>query len=264
MKCCICGTVRDCGVFLEKIFQNMDIIGSLFEDYAIILYYDVSSDDTLSKIQEYQGRSNKVNVYINEEPLLPYRTWRIAKGRNKCLDIIREKYSDYDFFIMMDCDDRCAKDMNLYLLEGYVKRNDWDGLSFNHPDGYYDTWAFSKIPFVLSCHHFSDRAQGQRFINHLIQTTPKNELIPCISAFNGFAIYRTNKFLNSNYDGRFRIDYISKKIIQLNLQYSGKINFIKNTQDNKRMEDCEHRYFHFNAVAKNNARMRIAPICLFK
>ena len=264
MKCCICGTVRNCGKYLDKIFENMDLLGGLFEDYAVILYYDVSKDDTLSKLQEYEGRSNKVNIYINEEQLLPYRTWRIAKGRNKCLDIISEKYKDYDFFIMMDCDNRCAKNMNLDLLEGYLKRSDWDGLSFNHPDAYYDTWALSKIPFVLSCHHFTNTLQGQDLIKRLIQTTPKNQLISCLSAFNGFAIYRTNKFVNCKYDGHLRFDYIPKKLIDLNIKYAGKMHFNKNTQDDKRMEDCEHRHFHFEAVMKNNARMRIAPVCFFK
>lgn len=264
MKCCICGTVRNCEKYLDKIFENIEHIGSLFEDYVVILYYDVSKDDTLGKLQEYESRSNKLQLCINEEPLLPYRTWRISKGRNQCLEIIRQNYSDYEFFIMMDCDNRCAKDIKLGLLEGYLKRNDWDGLTFNHPDGYYDTWALSKVPFVLSCHHFTDRAQGQKLIKHLIQTTPKNQLINCISAFNGFAIYRTEKFLDCNYDGRFRIDYIPKDLVELNIKYSGKLSFIKNTQDNKRMEDCEHRHFHFQAVMKNNARMRIAPVCFFK
>lgn len=264
MKCCICGTVRNCSKYLDKIFENMELVGGLFEDYAIILYYDKSNDNTLDKLKSYEASSNKMNLYINEEPLLPYRTYRIAKGRNKCIDIIREKYSDFEYFIMMDCDNRCTKKLKLALLEGYLKRDDWDALSFNHPDGYYDTWAFSKPPFVLSCHHFHDAMQGQRMINQLIQKTPKNQLISCISAFNGFAIYRANKFIDCYYDGRLRFDYIPKNLIELNFKYAGKMHFNKNTQDDKHKEDCEHRHFHFQAVMKNNAKIRIAPVCLFE
>ena len=40
MKCCICGTVRNCGKYLKHVFKVMERIGSLFEEYAIILYYD--------------------------------------------------------------------------------------------------------------------------------------------------------------------------------------------------------------------------------
>ena len=107
MKCCICGTVRNCGKYLDKIFKNMERIGTLFADYAIILYYDESNDNTLQKLKEYQQKNSKLILHINTEPLLDYRTHRIAKGRNKCLDIMKENYNDYEYFIMMDCDDRC-------------------------------------------------------------------------------------------------------------------------------------------------------------
>jgi len=46
MKCCICGTVRDCGMYLDNIFGIMEKIATLFEDYRIILYYDKSNDNT--------------------------------------------------------------------------------------------------------------------------------------------------------------------------------------------------------------------------
>jgi hypothetical protein len=155
MKCCICGTVRNCGKYLDNIFVIMEKIGTLFEDYAIILYYDCSDDNTLEKIQSYSIKNNKLNYYVNSEEMLKYRTHRIAKGRNKCLELMTQHYNDYEYFIMMDCDDRCNYNIRLNLLKQYLLRNDWDSLSFNHPAGYYDTWALSKRPYVLSCHHLS-------------------------------------------------------------------------------------------------------------
>ncbi len=257
MKCCICGTVRNCGQYLDKIFKNMEIISVLFEDYVIILYYDESNDNTLKKLKEYQQKNKKLILHINTEPLLKYRTHRIAKGRNKCLEIMRQSYDDYDYFIMMDCDDRCSYNIKIRLLEYYLKRKDWDSLSFKHPAGYYDSWALSKRPFVLSCHHFKDNAIGIRFINKIIQKTPINGLITCLSAFNGFAIYRKKKFENCNYDGHFRLDYIPQSLIEENLKYAGTMDL---SQDK---EDCEHRFFHINAVVNNNARIRISPLSLF-
>ena len=258
MKCCICGTIRNCERYLDKIFANMEIIGSLFTDYRIILYYDKSNDNTLNKMKEYEKKNPKFMFYVNKSEMLPYRTHRIALGRNTCLDMIRRNYLDYEYFIMMDCDNRCAKDMNINLLKNYLQKDTWDSLSFNHPDGYYDSWALSKIPYVLSCHHFNDSAQGIRFINRIINKTPKDKLIKCISAFNGFAIYKTHKFINCNYDGRFRLDYIPKELINANIKISGKINLSQNK------EDCEHRFFHFSAFLKNGARIRISPLCFFK
>jgi len=258
-KCCICGTVRNCGQYLDKIFSNMELIGSIFDDYIIILYYDSSDDDTLEKLNNYKAKNNRFSFFINKSEMLPYRTYRIALGRNFCLEQIRQKFSDYEYFIMMDCDDKCNYDVKINLLKYYLSRNDWDGLTFQHPSGYYDSWALSKRPFICSCHHFKNVGKGQEYINKIINKTPKTALIPCLSAFNGFAIYRTNKFINCYYDGRFRLDYIPKLLFIQNIIFAGRM--MINDTNNK--EDCEHRYFHFCAIFKNNARIRISPNSLF-
>ena len=130
---------------------------------------------------------------------------------------MREKFNDYEHFIMMDCDDICDYNIKLELLKNYLLRNDWDSLSFNHPVGYYDTWALSKRPFVVSCHHFKDPCQGKEYISNIIKKTPRHKLIQCLSAFNGFSIYRTSKFEDCWYDGRFRLDYIPKKLLIENI-----------------------------------------------
>ena len=160
----------------------------------------------------------------------------------------------------MDCDDRCDYNINLNLLKNYLIRDDWDSLSFKHPSGYYDSWALSIYPYVLSCHHFSDNGLGQRYITKIIDRTPRHKLISCFSAFNGFAIYRKNKFKNCWYNGKFWLNYISPKLIKHNILVAGPI-FVKN--DSLKNEDCEHRFFHFSAIKKNNARIRISPLCLF-
>ena len=37
MKCCICGPVRNCGPFLDKVFSNIEKIGNIFDDYEILI-----------------------------------------------------------------------------------------------------------------------------------------------------------------------------------------------------------------------------------
>ena len=46
MNCCICGPVKNCGPYLNKVLENIEKIGSLFEDYTILIYYDQSTDNT--------------------------------------------------------------------------------------------------------------------------------------------------------------------------------------------------------------------------
>lgn len=259
MKCCICGTVKNCASYLDKIFLNMEIVGILFEKYIIILYYDYSTDDTLAKLKKYKSLyPNRFHYYVNKDPLTQFRTLNIAKGRNKCLDMIREKYSDYEYFIMMDCDNVCSGNLKQSVLLHYLGRNDWDALSFNHPNGYYDVWALSKYPLLIGCNNFLNGEKVyMNYIRNILQKTSKNQLIPCFSAFNGFAIYRTKKFLNCSYNGEFSLDYIPENYIQKNVLSVGKL-IHKNVK-----EDCEHRKFHFQAIKENDARIRISPHYLF-
>ena len=46
MNCCICGPVKNCGAYLNKVLENVEKVGSLFNDYIILIYYDQSSDNT--------------------------------------------------------------------------------------------------------------------------------------------------------------------------------------------------------------------------
>lgn len=39
MNCCICGPVKNCGPYLDKVFENIEKIGSR---YYIILYYGIA------------------------------------------------------------------------------------------------------------------------------------------------------------------------------------------------------------------------------
>jgi len=261
MKCCICGAVKNVGQYLDKIFENIEKIGSLFEDYVILLYYDASDDDTLQKMKEYQQKNNKLCFYINNNKVSKYRTHRIANARNWCLHQIKQKYTDWDFFIMIDCDDVCSQPIKLPILHQYLNRNDWDSLSFNKSH-YYDIWALSIRPYIFSFAHF-DPQPVENMINYItnkLKRLPNNSLLKCASAFNGFAIYRINKFLNCKYDGRPRFDLIPKNLLLETIRQN------KSRITNKRCsmnEDCEHRSFHLEAIKKNNARIRISPEIIF-
>jgi hypothetical protein len=259
MKCCICGTVRNCSAFLNKIFQNMELLGSLFDDYVIILYYDESCDDTLDRMKKYQQKNSKFTFFVNKGPLLSHRTFRLALGRNFCIDTIRSNYSDYEYFIVMDCDDRCSKDINLNIAKLYLSRNDWDCLSFMHPDEYYDCWALSIYPYIANCFIYNTGiSSGVDKVNRLAKKIRKNSLIQCSSAFNGLAIYRTNKFINCKYNGLFSLNNIPHELLIMNMRA------VRGFKKDRPTEDCEHRAFHFEAIQKNNARICISPLKLFK
>lgn len=257
-KCCICGTVKNCGSFLNKVFKNIETIGQIFQDYKIIISYDHSSDNSLDILKSYQSIYDNFILYIENEPPTPYRTHNIARARNRCLDTIRNNFNDYEYFIMIDCDNVCSNPVNIEHILYYLTINtEWDAISFNK-EPYYDTWALSKYPYVFSNMHFKNYEQYGAFIENIIKQTPKGTLIPCLSAFNGFAIYRTNKFINYFYDPKPRLDLIPTHLIEKNIQLCGPI-YLKNKAS---IVDCEHRSFHLMAI-NNGARIRIAPEIIF-
>ena len=99
-------------------------------------------------------------------------------------------------------------------------------------------------------------------INYLIDSCPSGQLIPVYSAFCGFAIYRTKKFLDSFYDGKPRLDLIPEYFLNQNIGTSGQLKPY-HWDPNGPPQDCEHRSFHLYAVFKNEAKVRISPEIIF-
>jgi len=268
MNCCICGPVKNCGPYLDKVFKNIEKIGSLFDDYKIVIYYDKSNDNTLQKLKEYQSKNPKMSLYVNKNPVTPFRTHNIAIARNFCLNFVRNNKETFPYFIMMDFDDVNCKGLNLEPLRNSLKREDWDALSFNTSPKYYDIWGLSIYPYCFSYNHFEENVRNyniiQNYVTALLNKLPPDGLLPCISSFNGFSIYRTNKFLNTYYDGRIRKDLIPAQNMAVHMKAANsKLVYKKYVTVDGRYEDCEHRAFHIQARQKSGARIMISPEIIF-
>ena len=268
-SCCICGTVKNCEPYLKNVFKNIKKITKLFKDYYIIIYYDTSTDNTLEILNKYKEKNKKIYIYHNNIYYSKYRTHRLAFGRNFCLNIIKSKFADFKYFIMMDFDDVSSNNINISVLEKHIINDKlWDALSFNKST-YYDLWALSVSPYVVSYAHFQNYTnvvnEMQKYITNKLNTMDKNSLLPCYSAFNGFSIYKTNIFINCVYDGNMRLDLIPEQYItdtirrnKSNIVFNNKLSWLSSKN-----EDCEHRSFHFDAINKYNANIYISPEILF-
>jgi hypothetical protein len=268
MKCCICGPVKNCWRYLDRVLDNVEKIGQLFEDYQIILFYDQSNDNTLLKLKEYQNKNPKLNFFVNKQPLSSFRTHNIAFARNMCLKQVRENFADYPFFIMMDFDDVNCKNVNPDILKKYLDRNDWDALSFNTVPKYYDIWGLSIYPYSFSYNHFKNNVQQynviQNYVDDKLKKLPEGRLLSCLSSFNGFSLYRAEKFLDCYYDGKIRMDLLPKRLIDIHsFVAQSPIIYKKYITVDGHFEDCEHRAFHMQAVFRKSAKIRISPEILF-
>ena len=270
MKCCICGPVRNCGPFLDKVLQNIEKIGSIFDDYEILIFYDKSNDNTLEKLKDYQKRNSRLKFYVNKTLVSKYRTHRLAYARNFCLNYVKSlDLNDYPFFIMMDFDDVNCKEVNPQVLQKYLARDDWDGLSFNTTPNYYDIWALSIYPYTFSYNHFKNTNRHnydviQNYIVNKLNRLKQGQLLRCMSSFNGFSIYRTSKFLNTYYDGKIRLELIPKDYILAHAKAANsELIFHDYGHIKGKYEDCEHRAFHIQAINKDNAKIMITKDVLF-
>ena len=209
------------------------------------------------------------------------RTTRIAIARNGILNYIRSQRSKgvYNkYFIMMDSNEyACVGKINIETLRSALNRSDeWDSISFDREAGYYDYWALSFDPHIYSLYHVENRNE---IINNMVTgfaTKLKNaknantvdkqydlkqydlkqydlkqyDLIPVYSSYNGFAIYKTDAFLNCSYSSDININLFPKHLLPSKI-----LNNFKN--------DCEHRKFHLEAIKKNNARIVVSPLSIF-
>ena len=205
-----------------------------------------------------------MDILVNPNPLTNIRVQNIANARNAILRHIHNLHKPgWDYFIMMDCDYVCETQININNLNKYLLRTDWDALSFNRIV-YYDIWALSIDPYVFSCWNWPNAKQLVFYIRDVIKNQlsklNQDELLPCYSAFNGFAIYRYEKFKDCYYNWSIHesIRLIPKELLDKNIQCVGTNPYITANQD-----DCEHRSFHFQAIQKNGAKIMISPLFLF-
>ena len=267
----ICGCIKNCEPHLNGVFHNINLITKLLDDYRIIIAYDESSDNTLQELHLLRKTfpEGKMTIIMGDSKLSYIRTQNISNARNRILNSIREdKENMFEYFIMMDMDEVCSGKMNKKLLRRFLKSgNDlpWDALTFNR-SVYYDVWALSIKPYTFSCWHYANHKQIYTNMVHYVNKKLAevaihdsiNALLPCISAFNGFGLYRTAKFICSKYEWnvhatlaiypKSEIDIMSRQVW---------------SQPIARHDDCEHRYFHIRASQLNGARICISPNCLF-
>ena len=273
----ICGSLRNCGHFIDGVFINIDKIIKLFDNYKIIISYDNINDNSLDILQKKKAKYNMelIHVLENEDILhRDMRTQRISNARNEILKYIRKDTptDDYKYLIVMDMDDCCAGIMNIDALAHYISNDsEWDALSFNNRPEYYDVWALSIKPYILSCWHFPNGddvvCKISDYMTKRLNGMKKYELLECESAFNGFAIYKKSKFIDCNYNWRIKniVNFVSDEQRELNEKVIGKP-FTMNKSYQQHIHpatDCEHRQFHMEAIRKHNAKIRISPIYLF-
>lgn len=267
---------------LPSVLSNILKISNskLFDKLTIVAFYDASSDKSYSILESFKNRhsngptSTQIETIIISNKTKEFRmsfgnasrvmdksrTMRIANARNEILNYIRLLETQRicnKYFIMMDSNEyACVGNINIDTLCHALQRsNEWDSISFDREAGYYDYWALSFNPHIYSFYHVQNKNDALNnmvadFAINLNAARKSCDLIPVYSAFNGFAIYKTNMFLNCSYSSMIHIHLFPKELLPSKI-----LNYFKN--------DCEHRKFHLEAIKKNGARIMVSPLSIF-
>ena len=234
---CLCVYNNEKG--LPYCLKNIEAIRHIFYRMVINVVYDISKDNSYQILEDFKKKNEDkkmaeripVNIVINTaERNINSKSENIARCRNILLDMIRKRYSNYDYFIMMDTNDySCIGQINVQLMHDIMHPennefdndiSNYDAFTFDREAGYYDWWGLSFDPYIYSFYHISNsfkvNDQMKKMftdILHYYRIHRPNELIPVYSAFNGFGIYKTNKFLNCSYSSDIQMDLFPKHII---------------------------------------------------
>ncbi len=203
-KVLICGVCRNVENAVENTIQNIEALGSHFADYAVIIYENNSTDNTVPKYQHWASVNPKVtflteNVPVHQQPLS--RTEKIARARNIVLAKAREsQYTGFEYLIMVDLDFQSGWPIN-EILATIAKPVEWDCVSANGllvDNVYMDIYALRNQDNPLGPEVLGD----ERFWrNHQTVKFSGDNWLPAYSAFGGLAIYKTSTLLRFNYSG---------------------------------------------------------------
>jgi hypothetical protein len=203
----LCGTARD----IEKTWPTVQlslgrIMDATIPDVCIV--ESNSSDQTLKLLQNWAKDNERINIISLGKLKEPSRTKRLATCRNTYLDYARRKC--YRYMIVVDLDDVLNIESNFQeqLQHCFSRKNDWDAVTANRKELYYDIWALRSkamgIDFDCWKKVGSDKSPKiiQKYVTNFQKNIPRTRpWIPVESAFCGLAIYNIATLDGHRYNG---------------------------------------------------------------
>ncbi|MBS0655169.1 MAG: hypothetical protein JSR46_05290 [Verrucomicrobia bacterium] len=281
----ICGVCRNISAAADNTIRNIEELGSRFEEYAVVIYENNSSDDTAATLGLWASQNPRVQFLSETLPaqkMARARTVRIAKARNHVLrEVKKKKYRKFPYLIMVDLDFQSSWPID-EIVDSIHQPFPWDCISANGvtPKGlYYDRYAYRSKRFP-----FGPELLNYEFWHELSSTGFALEPAPwqrVFSAFGGLAIYKTDAIKKFSYSGVVTKDLQKyykqialslpkghmhlKKYLKITGKRAGqKLEFRKNCLEWQRKSDnsitvCEHVALHASMALKGHGIFYINP-----
>ena len=214
-KVLICGVCRNVERYLPATIQTMERMGSLFEDYRILVYENDSGDQTPAMLRSWTERNEKVVIQSEKVPdseLMAeiinrdeagnyFRPELIARARNKVLDLAcSETFKDFKYLIWLDMD--FEKPPRLEgIVEVFESKREWDAVFAYGVDlhqNYWDWYAFRDARYPIGSEIL---ANAWWYMQKSLHLDLSSDWYPVYSAFGGCGIYKKASIEGCRYSG---------------------------------------------------------------
>ncbi|MCH9612157.1 MAG: hypothetical protein S4CHLAM102_06410 [Chlamydiia bacterium] len=234
-KVVLCGVCKDIEEKLPHSVGYMKKIASFFDDAAICIYENNSSDQTRNILKEWQAEDNRVHLILEDVPQEVLESEivnrvsgklfvaeRIARARNRVLDLIMsEAYSAYEYVIWMDMDFFRTPSYE-GIIEVFESDREWDAVFANgvSPDKlFWDLYAYRDKDYFMGPELLGNSWWHQIQViqrSGKFDWTDKDDWKSVISAFGGCGIYRKSALEGVRYSGLVTPDLaaVMKKMME--------------------------------------------------
>lgn len=209
----VVGIVKNIEKTLKKDIQILSKALGFFREIHWFLVESESNDKSVGILSEFKKTNNNFDYQSLGNSLKDSatRTEVMARARNAYLAYLREKLDQNEFPYVV------VADFN--LLNNKLSRNsvltswsndDWDIVTANQSGPYYDIWAlrhplwapndcWEHHRFIRNYVRFPESALTFSIRSRMLRINKKSNWIKVDSAFGGFAIYKSQFLLMSNY-----------------------------------------------------------------
>ena len=225
-KLIVAGIVRNNASYLNNIFKNIKNISSLFSDVKCIFVESDSNDNSLSMLNQFALEQKNTDVITlgKLQNTHPYRTQRTALCRNIYLEKVEQLKEEYPLLLVLDMDDVNSYPIQAESILSNFNYDDWDMITANNPDGYYDIWAL-RHPIWMPYDCWKAVGDRPAFMSNedainihvrsrIIKIDVNHPLIPVESAFSGMAFIKTESIKGARHIGLIQNNGVIQEIVE--------------------------------------------------
>jgi hypothetical protein len=208
------GCARNCAEFLPGTLANIDRIAGLFTDASFVLIENDSTDATRTLLREWCNSHPTAHLITRDDFYTSApRTIRLARLRSEYTALVKRKFADRDYLVVLDCDNVNASEINLDAVMRAVDFLAQDksraGVFANSLPVYYDMWALRHpelcpgdaleevLDYAARFRVPADEAFTNTFAKRIFQLEVDGPSLEVDSAFGGLAIYKMSSILTN-------------------------------------------------------------------